>query len=96
LQVEIDVPAIPALGISAGRMSVQRFIYWHFIKCFWNESLGRDTSIATNFDWYSPSQARRYARSEVEALVSATGMQVLTFHQEEACFSGRFVWPSEA
>ncbi len=91
LQVEIDVPAIPALGIPAGRMSVQRFIYWHFMKCFWNEELGRDTSIATNFDWYSPSQARRFSKSEVMELVESNGFRSLTFHQEQACFSGRFV-----
>lgn len=96
LREEIEVPAIPALGIPAGRTTVQRFIYWNFMKCFWNESLGRDTSIVTNFDWYSPSQARRYERSEIERLVSVAGMQILTFHQEEACYSGRFGWPSKA
>lgn len=39
-------------------------IYWNFIKCFWNEELGYDTSVATNFDWYSPSNAKRYSEEE--------------------------------
>ena len=38
---------------------IQRFIYWNFLKCFWNEQLGKETSLVTNFDWYSPSNARR-------------------------------------
>lgn len=90
LNVTIDAPAIPALGIAAGRYDLQRFIYWNFIKCFWNPDLGRETSVATNFDWYSPSNARRYSEAQVRALVSATGLETLHFHHEEACYSGRF------
>ena len=34
LEIEIEVPSIPQLGIKGGRQDLQRFIYWNFIKCF--------------------------------------------------------------
>lgn len=90
LNATIDVPDIPLLGIKGGEMDLQRFIYWNFMKCFWNEGLGRETSIATNFDWYSPSNARRFSRDEVLGIVDANGLKPVTFHHEDACYSGRF------
>jgi hypothetical protein len=90
LNVSIDVPDIPALGIKAGSYDLQRFIYWNFIKCFWNPELGRETSIVTNYDWYSPSNARRYSDEEAMDLVKKNGMEIVYFHQENACHSGRF------
>lgn len=90
LDVSFDAPDIPALGIKGGRIDVQRFIYWNFLKCFWNPELGRDTSLATNFDWYSPSNARRFSEEEVRGIVSANQMHVMSFHAEEACYAGRF------
>lgn len=91
LKVSFDAPAIPLLGIKGGEIDIQRFIYWNFLKCFWNPELGRDTSLATNFDWYSPSNARRFSEAEVRELVAASGMAPASFHTEEAAFSGRFV-----
>jgi SAM-dependent methyltransferase len=90
LKVQFDCPDVPALGIKGGRYDVQRFLYWNFIKCFWNEDLGRETSISTNFDWYSPSNARRFDKAEIQEIVASVGMQEVFFHAEEACFSGRF------
>jgi SAM-dependent methyltransferase len=99
LQVSFEAPDIPELGIKGGHYDVQRFIYWNFIKCFWNTELGRETSVITNFDWYSPSNARRFSEQEVRALVHASGMTESYFHAEEACYSGRFAHrptPAEA
>lgn len=90
LDVSFDCPDIPALGIKGGLVDVQRFIYWNFLKCFWNEQLGRETSVVTNFDWYSPSNAQRFSEAEVRAIVDANGMAERFFHAEEACYSGRF------
>jgi SAM-dependent methyltransferase len=90
LNVEIDVPEIPELGIKGGKSDIQRFIYWNFVKCFWNADLGAETSVLTNFDWYSPSNARRFSEAEIRAIVSVNGMKEIFFHSEEACFSGRF------
>jgi SAM-dependent methyltransferase len=91
LNISFDCPEIPALGIKGGVVDVQRFIYWNFLKCFWNEELGAETSVVTNFDWYSPSNARRFSESEVRAIVAANNMGESFFHSEEACYSGRFV-----
>lgn len=92
LKVTIDAPDIPELGIKGGTYDIQRFIYWNFLKCFWNEELGRETSIVTNFDWYSPSNARRFSEQEVRSIVSANGLSDAFFHAEEACYSGRFAY----
>lgn len=91
LKISFESPDIPALGIKGGTYDVQRFIYWNFLKCFWNEGLGRETSVATNYDWYSPSNARRFSEEEVMDLVRKNGLSVTHFHREEACYSGRFV-----
>lgn len=90
LNISFDAPAIPALGIKGGTYDLQRFIYWNFIKCFWNAELGPETSVVTNFDWYSPSNARRYSKDEVLGLVESNDLKIKYFHEEEACYSGRF------
>lgn len=90
LNIEIDIPDIPLLDIKGGKMDLQRFIYWNFIKCFWNESLGRETSISTNYDWYAPSNAERYSQEEFLSMIKSCGLTVSHLHTEEACHSGRF------
>lgn len=90
LNIKINVPSIPVLGIKEGEMDVQRFIYWNFLKCYWNGSLGRETSVMINYDWYSPSNARRYSKDEVIDIITNNKMHIVTFHEEEACYSGRF------
>lgn len=91
LDVSFDCPDIPALGIKGGPIDIQRFIYWNFLKCFWNRELGPETSVVTNFDWYSPSNARRFSEAEVRAIAADNKMHDSFFHTEEACYSGRFV-----
>lgn len=90
LNVSFDCPDIPALGIRGGKIDIQRFIYWNFIKCYWNEGLGFETSLVTNFDWYSPSNARRFSKKEVRDLIANNKMVEVFFHEEAACYSGRF------
>jgi ubiquinone/menaquinone biosynthesis C-methylase UbiE len=90
LKVTFECPNIPELGIKGGTYDIQRFIYWNFLKCFWNEELGFETSVVTNFDWYSPSNARRFSEQEVRDIVSGCGLTEAFFHAEEACYSGRF------
>lgn len=91
LGVSVDVPDIPLLGIKGGRQDLQRFIYWNFIKCFWNERFGEEASISTNFDWYSPSNAFRYARDEFVGMCESAGWALKFLHSEPACWSGRFL-----
>lgn len=91
LKIRIDVPDFPLLGIKSGNYDLQRFIYWNFIKCFWNENLGYKNSVATNFDWYAPSNAKRYSESEYKELIASNKLDIAFFHSEEACYSGRFI-----
>ena len=90
LNQTIQVPDIPLLGIKGGRMDVQRFVYWNLIKCFWNDDLGLETSISTNFDWYAPSNAERYSREEFLFMLKRSNLSGEEVHTEEACHSGRF------
>jgi SAM-dependent methyltransferase len=90
LNVSFESPDIPLLGIKGGTYDVQRFIYWNFLKCFWKADWGYDLSKSTNFDWYAPSNAKRYSKEEFLSLSKDNKMNVLFFHEEEACYSGRF------
>jgi SAM-dependent methyltransferase len=90
LNVSFEAPNIPLLGIKGGTYDIQRFIYWNFLKCFWKEDWGFEMSKATNYDWYAPSNAKRYNREEFEQMIRENNLQISYFHQEEACYSGRF------
>jgi len=91
LNVSFEVPDIPLLGIKGGVYDIQRFIYWNFLKCFWREDWGFDLSKSTNYDWYAPSNARRFSKEEFLQMVSDNNLDIRFFHQEEACYSGRFI-----
>lgn len=90
LNIQINIPEIPLLGIKGGSYDLQRFIYWNFLKCFWNEDLGPETSTIINYDWYSPKHAARYSKDEFMTMINDNRLSVVHFHEEPACFSGRF------
>ena len=90
---EFEFPGIPMLGIDACKMTIQRFLYWNFLKCFWNPELGYHNSLMTNFDWYSPAQAFRYSEQEFKEWITREKMDEIHFHREHACYSGRFRKP---
>jgi SAM-dependent methyltransferase len=90
LNITIDVPDMPALDIKGGQYDLQRFIYWNFIKCFWNPEHGVEGSTMVNFDWYSPSTAFRYSREEFVEMLAGAGFKAEFVHSEEACHAGRF------
>ncbi len=91
LNVSFDCPDIPVLGIKGGTYDIQRFIYWNFLKCFWKEDWGFELSKSTNYDWYAPSNAKRFSKQEFEAMIFENNLTIATFHSEEACYSGRFL-----
>jgi ubiquinone/menaquinone biosynthesis C-methylase UbiE len=91
LNQELEIPQIPVLGIEGGKMTVQRFLYWNFLKCFWSEDQGFRNSVMINYDWYSPSQAFRYSEQEFRSWIEAEELQEIHFHKERACYSGRFL-----
>jgi len=91
LNVSFESPDIPMLGIKGGTYDIQRFIYWNFLKCFWKEDWGFDLSKSTNFDWYAPSNARRFSKLEFLDMVYENNLITSYLHEEEACYSGRFL-----
>jgi len=66
LNVSITVPDIPLLEIKAGTYDVQRFFYWNVMKCYWNNTIDRDSNVITNFDWYHPLHAHFHTPEEVK------------------------------
>jgi 2-polyprenyl-3-methyl-5-hydroxy-6-metoxy-1,4-benzoquinol methylase len=90
LDIKFESPDIPVLGIKGGTYDIQRFIYWNFLKCFWREDWGKEMCDATNFDWYAPSNAKRYSKSDFEKMIFENKMEIISFHEEDACYSGRF------
>ena len=91
LNITFDSPDIPLLGIKGGKQDLQRFIYWNFIKCFWRDDWGKEMSDATNFDWYAPSNAKRYSKEEFINMIEENNLRIDHFHEEEACYSGKFI-----
>ncbi len=90
LNVTFTAPDIPLLGIKGGEYDVQRFIYWNFLKCFWKEDWGIPLCNSTNFDWYSPSNAKRYSREEFDKMAEDNELTTIYHHSEEACHTARF------
>lgn len=85
LNVKFTSPDIPALGIKGGEYNIQRFIYWNFIKCFYNEGWTKEENDSCNFDWYSPSNAERYSPEEFKAWATKLNLTTDFFRTEEAC-----------
>ena len=63
-EIVVEEP-IPFLGIPAGRHDVQRLIYWHLLKLFWNDDFSFEQNNHVNFDWYAPRYAHRHTDSDV-------------------------------
>lgn len=89
VNANIDVPDIPALGVKGGTYDLQRFIYWHMLKCYWNSSLDYQDSVITNFDWYRPHYAYRHSAEEVRQWFATAGLEIITFDECDAGISVR-------
>jgi ubiquinone/menaquinone biosynthesis C-methylase UbiE/uncharacterized protein YbaR (Trm112 family) len=74
---------IPLLEIKAGRYDVQRFIFYNFLKCFWNESHTFDENNLVNYDWYHPSFTYRHTEADVKRWLKKLGVAVEHFDHEE-------------
>ena len=88
LKKKITIPKdIPILGVKAGTYDVQRFIYWTFLKCFWDESDNFERSVGVNFDWYYPKFAYRHTPKEVRKWFQDTKIKIVTFKEIESGIS---------
>lgn len=85
LAVEIEVPErIDLLEIPAGRMSLQRFFYWHVCKAFYRPEMSLEELNHINFDWFVPKNAHRHTPEEVRGWCSALGLTIEHERIEEA------------
>jgi SAM-dependent methyltransferase len=92
LKCEVEVSEeVPLLGIKRGRHDVQRLIYWHFAKLFWNPQLSFEENLHVNFDWYHPAYAHRQTEEEVRGWCRANGLRIQWFCAEESGISVRAV-----
>jgi ubiquinone/menaquinone biosynthesis C-methylase UbiE len=90
LKVTIEVPDIPLLRIKGGKWDLQRFIYYNFLKCFWNEELGWHGSVLVNYDWYAPAYTYRHSEEEFKKMLQEAGLDIEFFYQDEmAAYTAR-------
>jgi arsenite methyltransferase len=89
-KIELDED-IPLLGIRAGEHDIQRLIYWHFAKLYWNPELSFDENVHINFDWYRPKYAHRQTAEEVRAWCAEANLEIQWFHEQESGFTVRAV-----
>lgn len=90
LKATVEVPEdIPYLGIEAGTYDVQRLVYWHFLKLFWNPELGFEENNHVNFDWYHPEYAHRQTEDEVRGWCADLGLEIFHLNAQESGFTVR-------
>jgi len=83
LELEVDIPEVSLLGIKAGRYDIQRFIYHHFMKCYWNSDLSKPENTMINYDWYHPSLCSRHTLTEVQYWFESNDLQILHRYEDE-------------
>jgi arsenite methyltransferase len=93
LDTEVEVPDVPLLGIKAGRYDVQRLIYWHVAKLFWNPNMTFEENNHLNFDWYAPRYAHRQTEEDVRCWCADEGLEIVHFDVHEAGYTVRAVKP---
>lgn len=92
LRAQVEVPEdIPYLGIRAGRYDLQRLIYWHVMKLFWNEAFTFEENHHVNFDWYHPRYAHRHTEDEVRRWCETANLSMVRFDAQESGLTVRAV-----
>jgi len=71
---------IKELEIEAGEYNLQRFIYYKFLKTFWNENMSFEDNHMVVFDWFYPKISERYTVKEVEQWLSKLNLEVIKLH----------------
>jgi len=92
LDVSVDVPEdVQLLGIKAGSYDVQRLVYYHFAKLFWNPALSLDENVHVNFDWYRPTFAYRQTEAQLRAWCDEAGLEIDHFDRDPSGFTVRAI-----
>jgi arsenite methyltransferase len=85
LDIEINVEdPIELLDIPAGKMNLQRFIYWHVFKAFYRPDMTLDEMNHVNFDWYAPRNAHRHTVEDVRNWCAEAGLSIERENVQEA------------
>jgi len=91
IKINVDEP-IDILGIPAGEYDLQRLLYWHFLKFYWNDGLDFESNNHTNFDWYHPRYAFRHTPEEVKEWLERSGCELIKMNVTDSgigCFARR-------
>lgn len=75
--IEIKVPSVDILDIAGGKYDLQRFLYYFFMKCFWNKNLSFQENVAINFDWYHPELCSRYTVEEIRSWFKRAHLKIV-------------------
>jgi arsenite methyltransferase len=86
VEVEEDVPL---LGIERGSYPVQRLVYWHVAKLFWNDDYSFEENHHVNFDWYHPRFAHRQTEEDLRAWCDELALEIAHFDAQESGFTVR-------
>lgn len=88
LDIEIDIDErIDVLDIPAGKLSLQRFFYWHVCKAFYRPDFTLDEMAHINFDWFAPKNATRHTEAEVRGWCADAGLSIVREKVEPAGIS---------
>lgn len=95
--VTVTVPDdVPILGIRAGRYDLQRFIYWHVMKCFYHPDFTFEENNLVNVDWYHPAYASTHTVEEVRRWLKDAGLQSVRVDLGESGIYARATKPRRA
>lgn len=89
LKAQIDIPAVPTLGIEAGKHDVQRLFYYTVLKCYWRDGWSLEENTHINFDWFYPQYSWRHTAEEVRGWIDEAEMDERRFIEIPAGLSFR-------
>ncbi len=85
MKVELEIEEeVPILGIPAGKIDIQRFLYWYFIKAYYRPDWSLEEMNHINFDWFRPKNCHRQTPEQVANWVEQCGMRILKLDVEQA------------
>jgi len=88
MKATVDVPEpVPLLGIPAGPQDIQRFIYWNFVKLYWNDMLSFEENVHINFDWFRPIYAHRQTADQLRSWCEEAALDIRRFNEQESGYT---------
>jgi arsenite methyltransferase len=87
VNAEVEVPEVPMLGIAAGKLPVQRFVYWNFAKLYWSDEMSFEENVHVNFDWYRPVYAHRQSEADVRGWCEEARVDIARFNEQESGYT---------